>query len=118
MKASRWCVVAAAFVLCSAFNADSAGRACVKEKGERGVGYNIDKTKMKEAYAPNGRRMLQDGHRVYTIEVPPLVKRDKPIQCTLSVANGLWQAPSFEKNPFALGNSPFTSHEKPAPDSK
>ncbi len=121
MRLSRWCVLAAALVLCSAFSTDSAGNACVKAKGERGVGYNVDKTKVKDAYAPGGRRMLQGGHRVYEIEVPALVKRDKPIMCTMSLANGLWEAPGFdtiERSPLTTGNSPLTAREKRAPNSR
>jgi hypothetical protein len=116
VKTYRWSVLAAAFVLCAGFSADSAGKACVKEKGVRGTGYDVNKTKLKEAYSPNGRRMIEDGHRVYEVEVPPLIKRDKPIMCTLALNNGNWRAPGpdpFRRNPFALGNSPFTAHEKP-----
>lgn len=115
MKAWHYGLVASAFFLCSGFTADGAGRACVQQKGERGTAYNVDKTKMKEAYTPNGRRMLQDGQRIYEVEVPGLLKRDKPIFCTLSMANGMWQAAGpgvFERNPFAVGNSPFTAHER------
>lgn len=121
MRPSRWCVLAAAFVLCSAFSTDSAGKACVRAKGERGVGYDIDRTKVKDAYAPGGRRLLQDGHRVYEIEVPALVKRDKPVSCTMSLANDQWDAPALgtiERSPLAVGNSPLTADEKRAPDSR
>lgn len=121
MQAFRWCVLAAAFIFGAAFSTDSAGKACVKEKGQRGVGYDVHKTKVKDAYAPGGRRLLQDGHRVYEIEVPPLVKRDKPVSCTMSLANGQWAAPGFdtiERSPLAVGNSPFTAHEKRAPGSR
>ncbi len=113
----RWSVLAAAFVLCAAFSSDRAGRICVEEKGERGVGYDIHKTRVNEAYSPNGRRMLRGGHRVYDVEVPALTKRDKPITCTLSLDNGNWRAAGpdpFRRNPFAPGNSPFTAHEKPS----
>jgi hypothetical protein len=129
---SRWCVLAAALVLCSAFSSDSAGKACVKAKGERGVSYDVYKTKVKDAYAPGGRRMLQDGHRVYEIEVPALVKRDKPVTCTMSLASGQWAAPalgSIEGGPPTIENksfspeenrqpgySPFIAREKRAPD--
>lgn len=119
MTPSRWSIVAAAFVLCSAFSSDSAGKACVKAKGERGVSYDIDRTKVKDAYGPSGRRMLQSGHRMYEIEVPALVKRDKPIMCTMSLANGLWEAPgynSMDRSPLASGKSPFTTNEKRPPD--
>lgn len=116
MKTYRWSILAAAFVLCAAFSNDRAGRICVQEKGERGVGYDVDKTKVKEAYNENGRRMVQGGFRMYDVEVPALVKRDKPIMCTLTLDNGDWRAPGpdpFRRNPFAVGNSPFTAHEKP-----
>lgn len=82
----RWCILAAAFAFGTAFSADSAGRACVKEKGELGVAYNVHRTKLKEAYAPGGRRLVEGGHQVYEIEVPPLIKRDKPLHCTMSLA--------------------------------
>lgn len=95
MHAFRWFVLAAAFLLGSAFSSDSAGKACVKAKGERGVSYDVYKTKVKDAYAPGGRRMLQDGHRIYEVEVPALAKRDRPVTCTMSLANGQWEAPSF-----------------------
>jgi hypothetical protein len=119
MKAFHWCVLAMAFVLCSGFSNDSAGRACVQQKGERGTGYDIDRTKIKDAYSPNGRRMLQDGHRIYEVEVPPLYKRNKPISCTMTMANGLWEAAGpgvFDRNPFARGNNPFSAHQKSEPD--
>jgi hypothetical protein len=119
MNGPRWSMVGLAFLLCSGFSADSAGRACVQEKGERGTGYDVDRTKISDAYSPNGRRMLQDGHRMYDVEVPPLIKRDKPILCTMSLANGMWQSPgagAFERNPFAAGNNPFSAHEKTDPD--
>jgi hypothetical protein len=108
-------------VLCSAFSNERAARVCVEEKGERGVAYNLDKAKIKEAYSPNGRRMLQNGHRMYEVEVPPLIKRDKPVFCTLSLDNGDWRAPGpdpFRRNPFAVGNSPFTAHEKPLQETR
>ncbi len=119
MKAYRWSVLAAAFLLCGAFSNDRAGRVCVEEKGQLGVGYDVNRAKVKDAYTPNGRRMLQNGHRMYEVEVPALIKRDKPIMCTLSLDNGDWRAPGpdpFRRNPFALGNSPFTAHEKPLPE--
>lgn len=119
MKTYRWSILAAAFVLCAAFSNDRAGRICVQEKGERGVGYDVDKTKVKEAYNENGRRMVQGGFRMYNVEVPALVKRDKPIMCTLTLDDGDWRAPGpdpFRRNPFAVGNSPFTAHEKPSPE--
>jgi hypothetical protein len=112
---TRWCALALAFMLCSGFTNDSAGRACVQQKGERGTGYDVDKTKIKDAYSANGRRMLQDGHRVYDVEVPPLYKRNKPVTCTMSMANGLWQATgpgAFDRNPFAPGNNPFNTEPK------
>lgn len=121
MNVTRWCILVGSVLLCAGFTDDSAGRACVQQKGERGVGYDINKTKIEDAYSPNGRRLLKDGQRVYNIEVPALMKRDKPVACTMSLANGLWTAPEpgvFERNPFAIGNSPFTSHEKPEPDSQ
>lgn len=104
-----------ALLFCSGFTADSAGRACVRENGERGIAYDTSKTKMKEAYTPNGRRMLQDGQRVYEIEVPGLLTRDKPLTCTMSMADGMWKSPGpefFARNPFAVGASPFTAHER------
>jgi hypothetical protein len=115
----RWSALALAFVLCSGFSNDSAGRACVQQKGERGIGYDIDRTKVKDSYSPNGRRMLQDGHRIYEIEVPALYKRNKAVSCTMTMANGLWQAAGpgvFERNPFATGQNPFSAHEKPGAD--
>jgi hypothetical protein len=107
--------MAMAFVLCMGFTEDSAGRACVQQKGQRGVGYDVDKTKIKDAYSPNGRRLLQNGQRVYDVEVPPLTKRDKPITCTMSMADGMWQSPgvgAFERTPFSVGNTLFTEHER------
>jgi len=115
----RWSIVALAFLICPGFTADSAGRACVQQKGERGTGYDIDRTKIKDAYTPNGRRMLQDGQRVYEVEVPALMKRNKPLFCTMTMANGMWTAPragTFDNNPFAIGNSPFTRDQKVDPD--
>jgi hypothetical protein len=111
----RWVVAALAVVLCSGFTEDSAGRACVQQKGERGIGYNVDKTKIKDAYSPNGRRMLQDGQRVYEVEVPALIKRNKPISCTMTMANGMWQSPgsgAFERSPFSAGGNPFNAYER------
>jgi hypothetical protein len=113
--ARNWFIPVLAFALCSGFTNDSAGRACVQQKGERGTGYDVDKTKIKDAYSANGRRMLQDGHRVYDVEVPPLYKRNKPVTCTMSMANGLWQATgpgAFDRNPFAPGNNPFNTEPK------
>ena len=115
MSSLRWSVVALAFLFCSGFTEDSAGRACVVQKGERGTGYDIDKTKLKDAYTPNGRRMLQDGQRVYEVEVPALSKRDKPILCTMTMANGMWTAPragAFDNTPFAAGGNPFSTDQK------
>jgi hypothetical protein len=141
VQAFRWCVLAAAFIFGAAFSSDSAGKACVKAKGERGVSYDVYKTKVKDAYAPGGRRMLQDGHRIYEIEVPALIKRDKPITCTMSLASGQWAAPtlgsvgappalgSIESGPPTIENrsfspeenrqpgySPFIAREKRVPD--
>jgi hypothetical protein len=115
----RWSVIALAFLICPGFTADSAGRACVQSKGERGTGYDVDKTKVKDAYTPNGRRMLQDGQRVYEVEVPALIKRDKPILCTMTMANGMWTAPragAFDSTPFTPGNNPFNADQKVDPD--
>lgn len=115
MKGLRWGVAALAVILCGGFTEDSAGRACVQQKGERGIGYDVDKTKIKDAYTPNGRRMLQDGQRVYDVEVPALIKRNKPITCTMTMANGMWQSPgagAFERNPFSVGTSVFSQHER------
>lgn len=115
MTGLRFGVVVLAFMLCSGFTEDSAGRACVVQKGERGTGYDIDKTKLKDAYTPNGRRMLQDGQRVYEVEVPALAKRDKPILCTMTMANGMWTAPragAFDNTPFAAGGNPFSTDQK------
>ena len=95
MKAPYWLLAAAAFLLGSAFSSDNAGKACVRAKGERGVAYDVYKTKVRDAYAPGGRRMLQDGHRIYEVEVPASIKRDKPVTCTMSLANGSWEAPGF-----------------------
>jgi hypothetical protein len=115
VRALRFAAVALAFILCSGFTEDSAGRACVQQKGERGVGYNVDKTKIKDAYSANGRRMLQDGQRVYDVEVPALIKRNKPISCTMTMANGMWQSPgsgAFERSPFSPGGNPFNAYER------
>ena len=116
MKASYWFLAAAAFVLGSAFSSDNAGKACVKAKGERGVSYDVYKTKVKDAYAPGGRRMLQDGHRIYEVEVPAIIKRDKPIMCTMSVANGMWEAPSFnsvDRGLPTIDSKPKTDEKRP-----
>lgn len=115
MKTWHCGAVVLAFVLCSGFTEDSAGRACVQQKGERGIGYDVDKTKIKDAYSPNGRRMLQDGQRVYNVEVPALIKRNKPIFCTMTMANGMWQAPgadAFARGPFSPGGNPFNAYER------
>ena len=96
MKASHWLLLAGAFLLASGFSSDSAGRACVQAKGQRGVSYDVYKTKLKDAYSPGGRRMLEEGHRVYQVEVPASIKRDKPVMCTMTFANGLWEAPTFD----------------------
>jgi hypothetical protein len=117
LGARNWFILASAFLMCSGFSNDSAGRACVQQQGERGTGYDVDRTKIKDAYSPNGRRMLQDGHRVYEVEVPPLSKskRSKPVTCTMTMANGLWQAAGpgvYDRNPFAPGNNPFNSDPK------
>jgi hypothetical protein len=116
VKASHWFLAAAAFLLGSAFSADSAGKACVQAKGERGVGYDVDKTKIKDAYAPGGRRLLENGHRVYEIAVPPLAKRDKPITCTMSLASGQWASPSLgsiDRGPPTIENKVFSPPENP-----
>jgi hypothetical protein len=112
-------VAVLALLVCAGFTADSAGRACVQEKGERGVAYDVSKTKMKDAYTPNGRRMLEDGQRVYEIEVPSLMKRDKPVICTMSLATGMWKTPGpdyFARNPFATGASRFGTRERERPE--
>jgi hypothetical protein len=117
VKAPYWLLAAAAFVLGSAFSSDNAGKACVTAKGERGVSYDVYKTKVKDAYAPGGRRMLQDGHRIYEVEVPASIKRDKPIMCTMTLANGMWEAPSFnavDRGLPTVGSRPKTDEKRPA----
>jgi hypothetical protein len=117
VKAVRSLVVAAAFVLGGGFSSDSAGRACVKEKGERGTGYDIHKTSVNDAYAPGGRRLIENGHRVYEVVVPPLIKRDKPITCTMSLANGQWAAPGIDavERGLSAGNGPLSGQDEPVP---
>lgn len=90
----RLVLAALAFLAGAGFSTDSAGKACVRAQGERGVAYNTDRTKVSEAYSPNGRRLVDDGHQVYRIEVPALTRRDKPIQCVMRLDHGLWKAPS------------------------
>lgn len=107
MRLVRTSVAVAALLACAAFTSDSAGRACVARKGERGVAYDIHRTKVTDAYSPNGRRLVENGHRVYDVEVPPLTKRDKPIQCRMRLDSELWRLPS--KNPF--DDSPFSPRE-------
>ena len=117
MRAARWAVIAAAFVLGSGFSSDSAGRACVKAKGERGTSYDIHRTSVNDAYAPGGRRLIENGHRVYEIVVPPLVRRDKPITCTMSLANGQWAAPGIGavERGLSAGNGPLSGQDEPVP---
>lgn len=107
----RLCLLGAAFVAVAAFSSDTAGRACVRAKGERGVAYDIGRTKVGDAYSPNGRRLIEDGHRLYQIEVPPLVKRDKGIFCTMRLDSGLWREPA--PNPFAERPDPLNPRGTP-----
>lgn len=117
MSAYRLGLLGVALLACTAFSSDRLGRACVEKKGQLGVAYDIDKTKLSDAYSPNGRRLLQDGHRMYNVKVPALTKRDKPIECTMTADTDLWRLPT--RNPFASDtdaddpNAP-TSREKRA----
>ncbi len=114
---SRWrlALLVASFAVCAGFSTDNAGRACVQQKGERGVGYDIYRTKVKDAYSPGGRRMVENGNRVYEIEVPALIKRDKPISCTMSLAQGQWSAPrvgSLDRSPITEGLGTLSSQDQ------
>ena len=109
MTAYRFGLLALAFMACSAFSTDSAGRACVAHAGERGVAYDIYRTKAVDAYGPGGRRLVDNGYRVYQIEVPPLTKWEKPITCMMRLGDTGWRpfditaagssTPSFLKKP-------------------
>ena len=91
MTAHRFGLLALAFMACSAFSTDSAGRACVAHAGERGVAYDIHRTKAVDAYGPGGRRLVDNGYRVYQIEVPPLTDREKPITCMMRQGDSGWR---------------------------
>lgn len=109
----RLVLVATAFVFGSAFTTDSAGKACVQQKGERGTAYNTDRTKVTDAYSPSGRRLMQNDQRLYTVEVPALMKRDKPVLCTMPLDGSAWRMPGTQ-DPFAKPTTnPFESPVAP-----
>jgi hypothetical protein len=87
----RFGLLALAFMACSAFSTDGAGRACVASAGERGVAYDIHRTKATDAYSPGGRRLVDNGYRVYQIEVPPLSSREEPITCMMRLGDSGWR---------------------------
>jgi hypothetical protein len=118
VTAYRFGLLALAFVACGAFSTDGAGRACVAHAGERGVAYDIHRTKAIDAYGPGGRRLVDNGYRVYQIEVPPLTKWEKPITCMMRLGDTGWRpfdftgtgssVPPFLKKPRAE-TDPFGS---------
>ena len=112
---TRLALVATAFVFGAAFTSDSAGKACVQQKGERGTAYNTDRTKVSEAYSPSGRRLMQNDQRLYTVEVPALMKRDKPVLCTMALDGSAWRIPGAQ-DPFA-GPAPNPFQTPATPES-